>query len=72
MNMKPKYRGIIDQKANTTIEFTIIRQRFFFSFECVLNIFSCVCVCLIVYIVPNTVLLFHGVAIFFLFLFFLA
>ena len=27
------------------IDFTIIRQRLFFSFECVLNIFSCVCVC---------------------------
>ena len=49
---------------------SIIRQRLFFSFECVLNIFLCVCVCLTVYIVPNTVLLFHGVALFFIFLFF--
>ena len=37
--------SIIDKKANTTIEFTIIRQRLLFSFECVLNIFSSVCVC---------------------------
>ena len=40
-----------------------------------LNVFwtffhACVCVCLIVYIVPNTVMLFHGVALFFIYLFF--
>ena len=52
--------SIIDKKkANTTIEFTIIRQRLLFSFERVLNLlfyyFFCVS---IVYVVPYTVLLY--------------
>ena len=34
---------------------------------CFEHFFMRVCVCLIVYIVPNTVLLFHGVALFFIF-----
>ena len=38
---------------------------------CFEHFFLCVCVYLIVYIVPNTVLLFHGVALFFIVLFFL-
>ena len=36
---------------------------------CFEHFFVRVCVCLIVYIVPNTVLLFHGVALFIYFFF---